>query len=58
MTYDYICKACKHEWEEEQSIKDEPLKECPKCKENKAQRQISGGGFILTGSGWYAKGGY
>lgn len=54
-TYEYICTACKHEWEASQSIKDEPLKKCPKCKKYKAKRQISlGGGFILKGGGWYA----
>ena len=57
MTYEYICAACGHQWEAEQSIKDEPLKECPKCCEPEAKRQISGGqGFILKGGGWYADG--
>ena len=54
-TYEYACSACEHEWEHEQSIKDEPLKECPKCHEQTARRQISrGGGFILKGGGWYS----
>src|SRR5262245_23232666 len=55
MTYEYACSACSHEWEAEQSIKDEPLKECPACHRPTARRQISRGvGFILKGSGWYA----
>jgi putative FmdB family regulatory protein len=54
-TYEYICTACQHEWEEEQSIKDEPLERCPSCKKKKARRQISRGtGFILKGGGWYS----
>ena len=54
-TYEYICTSCKHEWEAEQSMRDEPLKKCPRCKHNTARRQMSlGGGFILKGGGWYA----
>ncbi len=58
MTYEYKCKKCKHEWEEEQSIKAPPVEDCPSCKDKTAQRQISGGGFILNGSGWFNSGGY
>lgn len=54
-TYEYACTACSHEWEFEQSMKDEPLKVCPSCKKKTAKRQISRGtGFILKGSGWYS----
>lgn len=54
-TYEYLCTSCGHEWEFEQSIKDEPQKVCEKCNEHTARRQISRGvGFILKGSGWYA----
>jgi putative FmdB family regulatory protein len=54
-TYEYACSACNNEWEFEQSIKDDPIKECPKCHEQTARRQISRGtGFILKGSGWYS----
>lgn len=55
MTYEYLCTACGYEWEADQSITAKPLKDCPKCKEAKAQRQVSGGtGFVLKGGGWYA----
>jgi putative FmdB family regulatory protein len=58
VTYEYICKACGHEWEAEQSIKADPLKKCPKCKKDEAKRLVSGGlGFQLKGGGW-AKEGY
>ncbi|AKT42224.1 FmdB family transcriptional regulator [Chondromyces crocatus] len=54
-TYEYACSSCTHEWEAEQSIKDDPLKDCPRCNNATAKRQISRGtGFILKGSGWYA----
>ena len=54
-TYEYACTACHNEWETEQSIKDAPLTECPRCHEQTAKRQISGGtGFMLKGGGWYA----
>jgi putative FmdB family regulatory protein len=57
MTYEYACAACGNEWEAEQSIRDQPLKKCPKCGKLKAKRQISrGAGFILKGGGWYADG--
>jgi putative FmdB family regulatory protein len=54
-TYEYACSSCAHEWEAEQSIKDAPLADCPRCALPTAKRQISRGtGFILKGSGWYA----
>ncbi len=54
-TYEYACTACQNEWEFEQSIKDAPLTECPRCHAQTAKRQISGGtGFMLKGGGWYA----
>jgi putative FmdB family regulatory protein len=55
MTYEYVCEACGHQWEAEQSIKDSPLKKCVSCGESKAKRLVSGGtGFLLKGGGWYA----
>lgn len=53
-TYDYECGACKHKWEEFQSIKAPATKKCPECKKNKAQRLIgTGAGIIFKGSGFY-----
>ena len=55
MTYEYVCEACGHQWEAQQSIKDSPLKKCVSCGEDKAKRLVSGGtGFLLKGGGWYA----
>ena len=53
-TYEYVCKSCGHGWEAQQRISESPLTECPKCHQASAQRQISGGNFILKGGGWYA----
>lgn len=53
-TYEYVCEACSHEFEQFQSIKDDPLKKCPQCKKSKVRRKISaGGGFLFKGSGFY-----
>lgn len=53
-TYEYVCDACGHEYEVFHSIKDDPLKKCPKCKKSKLRRKLGvGGGFIFKGSGFY-----
>jgi putative FmdB family regulatory protein len=53
-TYEYACSKCGHEFEQFQSIKDEPLKKCPNCRKNSARRKIGGGGGLLfKGSGFY-----
>jgi putative FmdB family regulatory protein len=57
MTYEYVCEACGHQWEAEQSIKDAALKKCVACGKSTAKRLVSGGtGFLLKGGGWYADG--
>ena len=53
-TYEYLCKECGHQWEAEQRISADPLKDCPSCGKAAASRQISAGNFILKGGGWYA----
>ncbi len=52
-TYEYKCDSCGYAFEKIQSIKADPLKECPKC--SKAIRRIigSGAGIIFKGSGFY-----
>ena len=53
-TYDYECQACGHEWELFQSMKDSPVKSCPKCKKRKAKRLMGlGAGLIFKGTGFY-----
>ena len=53
-TYEYVCEACGHEFEQFQSITATPVKTCPTCKERKVKRLISGGsGFLFKGNGFY-----
>jgi putative FmdB family regulatory protein len=43
ITYNYECKDCGHKFEARQSIRDDSLKKCPKCKNPTLIRLISGG---------------
>jgi putative FmdB family regulatory protein len=53
-TYDYVCDACGHEFEEFQSITADSLKKCPECKKSKLRRLIgAGAGILFRGSGFY-----
>ena len=52
--YEYICKACDHEFEREQRISDSPIRKCPACGSMKAKRLISRTSFVLKGGGWYS----
>jgi putative FmdB family regulatory protein len=52
--YEYLCKACGHEFEREQRISEDPIKKCPGCGALKAVRQISRTSFVLKGGGWYS----
>ena len=53
-TYDYKCNDCNHHFEILQSMNDESLKNCPKCKKDKLQRLIgAGSGLIFKGTGFY-----
>jgi len=53
-TYEYLCEGCGHRFDELQSFKDDPLKTCPKCHEEKLRRLFGTGGAILfKGSGFY-----
>lgn len=52
-TYDYECTKCGHTFEVEQSIKDKPLRKCPKCGgrlEKLPPKEVS---LIFKGSGFY-----
>lgn len=52
-TYDYVCQDCGHEFEAFQSMKDDPLTDCPSCR-GKVKRKVGGGtGIIFKGSGFY-----
>jgi putative FmdB family regulatory protein len=53
-TYDYECPKCGHAFELVQSMRDEPIKRCPKCKKLGVKRLVGGGaGLIFKGTGFY-----
>lgn len=53
-TYDYVCDACGHKFEQFQSMKDEVLTKCPECKKKKLRRLFgAGGAIVFKGSGFY-----
>lgn len=53
-TYDYRCKACGHEFELFQSMKDAPKRKCPACGKNALERLIgTGAAVVFKGSGFY-----
>ena len=53
-TYEYVCDACEHAFEEFQMMSAKPLKKCPECGKNKLRRLIgTGAGIIFKGSGFY-----
>jgi len=51
--YEYECTACGHTLEKLQKVSDEPLADCPECKQRSMQKLISAAGFRLKGGGWY-----
>lgn len=53
-TYEYACPKCGYMFEQFQSMRDEPLKKCPKCGKTGVKRLIGGGaGLIFKGTGFY-----
>ena len=53
-TYEYQCDACEHNFDEFQSMSEEPLKKCPKCGKRKLRRVFgTGAAVIFKGSGFY-----
>lgn len=54
-TYDYVCEACEHAFEQFQSISEPELEKCPSCKKKKKLRRLMGTGAALMfkGSGFY-----
>jgi putative FmdB family regulatory protein len=53
-TYDYVCDACGHRFEEFQSFTAAVLVDCPQCAAPKLRRLFGTGAAILfKGSGFY-----
>ncbi len=51
-TYGYKCDSCGHQFEVVQSIRDEPLKECPVCGA-KLRKLLYPVGVVFKGSGFH-----
>ncbi len=51
--YEYQCDQCGHRLEALQKMADEPLRDCPACKQPALRKLVSAAAFKLTGSGWY-----
>jgi len=52
-TYDYKCLKCDKRFEFFQSMKDEPLENCPDCNGELKRLIGSGAGAIFKGTGFY-----
>lgn len=52
--YEYYCTECSHSLTKLQKVNNKPLKICPECNKKTLTKKISGAGFILKGTGWYA----
>lgn len=52
-TYEYECEVCGNRFDVFQNIKEEPIKECPKCKGHVKRLIGAGAGIIFKGSGFY-----
>ncbi|MEX1669058.1 FmdB family zinc ribbon protein [Zhongshania guokunii] len=51
--YEYVCRACEHEFEALQKMSDPVLTDCPECKAVELAKKVSAAGFRLKGGGWY-----
>ena len=52
-TYEYVCKSCGHIFEIVQSMKDDPLTECPECG-GELRKVFAPPAIAFEGSGFYA----
>lgn len=52
-TYEYECRKCSHQFEKFQSIKEPPVKRCPRCRGAVRRLLGTGAGVIFKGSGFY-----
>ena len=52
-TYEYVCKSCGHIFEIVQSMRDDPLTECPECG-GELRKVFAPPAISFKGSGFYA----
>lgn len=50
--YDYACSTCGNRFEVRQSMRDDPLTECPRC-QGAVRRVIHAPAVVFKGSGFY-----
>ncbi len=50
--YEYECEHCGARFERIQSVKDEPIRQCPECS-GAVHKVFHPAGIIFKGSGWY-----
>jgi putative FmdB family regulatory protein len=51
-TYEYLCQACSHRFEQWQKMTDEPLETCPECSGH-IRKVFFPAGIVFKGSGFY-----
>ena len=51
-TYEYLCQACSHRFEQWQKMTDDPLVTCPECGGH-IRRVFFPAGIVFKGSGFY-----
>ncbi len=53
-TYEYACPKCGRHFDLFQSMRDNPIRKCPKCGKLGVKRLVGGGaGLIFKGTGFY-----
>lgn len=52
-TYQYVCDACGEFMEAVQSFSDDPLTQCPACKQEALRKNYGSVGVVFKGSGFY-----
>ncbi len=50
--YEYECESCGVRFERLQSMRDEPVRQCPECS-GLVHKVLHPAGIIFKGSGWY-----
>ena len=51
--YDYLCSHCEYQDDVLVKLSDDPVLDCPACKNKTFNKQVSAPHFKLKGSGWY-----
>lgn len=51
--YEYLCRACAHQFERIVKFSDAPLRTCPNCGKETVDQMISAPAVQFKGTGWY-----